>query len=80
MIDGFVHRYDTRRSEDGLPPGEGAFLPCTYWLASCYALMGRVDEASRLFERMLSIQNDVGLISEAYDGAATHAPGIFHRP
>jgi GH15 family glucan-1,4-alpha-glucosidase len=67
MPDGFVARYDTSQTKDGLPPGEGAFLPCTFWLADNYALSGRQDEAAALFERLLALRNDVGLLAEEYD-------------
>jgi GH15 family glucan-1,4-alpha-glucosidase len=67
MADGFVLRYATSRHVDGLPEGEGAFLPCTFWLADNLALMGRHADATRIFERLLSLRNDVGLLSEEYD-------------
>jgi GH15 family glucan-1,4-alpha-glucosidase len=68
--EGFVQRYTMNaRTEkvDGLPPGEGAFLPCTFWLADNYLLQGREDEARQIFERLLSLTNDLGLLSEEYD-------------
>ncbi|HET9664901.1 MAG TPA: glycoside hydrolase family 15 protein, partial [Burkholderiales bacterium] len=77
MEDGFVHRYRTRESIDGLPPGEGAFLPCTFWLADNYMLQGRTDEARRLFERLLELRNDVGLLAEEYDPKAKRQLGNF---
>ena len=77
MHDGLVMRYNTHETDDGLPPGEGAFLPCTFWLADNYALMGRRDDAAELFERMLSLCNDVGLLSEAYDPRAKRMLGNF---
>jgi GH15 family glucan-1,4-alpha-glucosidase len=77
MRDGFVKRYDSSRTEDGLPPGEGAFLPCTFWLADCYSLMGRDVEARELFEHLLSLRNDVGLLSEEYDPATKRLVGNF---
>jgi GH15 family glucan-1,4-alpha-glucosidase len=77
MGDGFVHRYRTRESIDGLPPGEGAFLPCTFWLADNYLLQGRTDEARALFERLLALRNDVGLLAEEYDPVAKRQLGNF---
>ena len=77
MVDGFVHRYPTREHVDGLPPGEGAFLPCTFWLADNYALQGRFDEAQRVFERLLSKTNDLGLLAEEYDEAGGRMVGNF---
>jgi GH15 family glucan-1,4-alpha-glucosidase len=68
--DGFIDRYPTREKVDGLPPGEGAFLLCTFWLADNLALQGRYAEARDIFERLLDLRNDVGLLSEEYD--ATH--------
>jgi len=65
--DGFVLRYDTGERVDGLPPGEGIFLACSFWLADNYVLQGRYDEAQALFERLLSLRNDVGLLAEEYD-------------
>jgi GH15 family glucan-1,4-alpha-glucosidase len=77
MNEGFVHRYRTQESLDGLPPGEGAFLPCTFWLADNYILQGRIDEARHLFERLLALQNDVGLLAEEYDPGAKRQLGNF---
>jgi GH15 family glucan-1,4-alpha-glucosidase len=67
LRDGFVLRYDTSQTNDGLPAGEGAFLPCTFWLADNYALAGQRDKARGLFERLAGLCNDVGLLSEEYD-------------
>ena len=66
FVDGFVLRYDTATTDDGLPPGEGAFLACSFWLADAYLLLHRGDDAHRLFERLLALRNDVGLLSEEY--------------
>ena len=77
--DGFVLRYRTNESRhvDGLPAGEGAFLACTFWLADNYWLLGREDEARRLFERLLTVCNDVGLLSEQYDPREGRLLGNF---
>jgi GH15 family glucan-1,4-alpha-glucosidase len=79
LRDGFVQRYTQHRGTDvdGLPPGEGAFLACTFWLADNYALMGRHAEAREVFERLLALRNDVGLLSEEYDTAACRLVGNF---
>ncbi|HKA93171.1 MAG TPA: glycoside hydrolase family 15 protein [Acidimicrobiia bacterium] len=75
--DGFVARYSTEEDVDGLPPGEGAFLPCTFWLADNLALMGRVDEARSLLGRLIGLANDVGLLAEEYDPASERQLGNF---
>jgi GH15 family glucan-1,4-alpha-glucosidase len=67
LRDGYVARYDTAGAVDGLPGTEGAFLPCSFWLADNYILQGRYDEARMLFERLLAVCNDVGLLAEEYD-------------
>lgn len=74
---GFVARYDTRTDVDHLPPGEGAFLPCTFWLADALSLLGRKDEARPIFERLLKLRNDLGLLSEEYDARAGRLVGNF---
>jgi GH15 family glucan-1,4-alpha-glucosidase len=77
MEDGFVRRYVADPEVDGLPPGEGAFLLCTFWLADALALIGRIDDARRVFNRLLAIRNDVGLLSEAYDPMSRRLLGNF---
>jgi GH15 family glucan-1,4-alpha-glucosidase len=78
MDDGFVLRYSTAEGNpDGLPPGEGAFLPCTFWLADAYHQIGRTADARHLFERLLAIRNDVGLLSEEYDPGSGRLVGNF---
>jgi GH15 family glucan-1,4-alpha-glucosidase len=75
----FVARYSTEASKnvDGLPPGEGAFLACSFWLVDNLVLLGRYDEARTLFERLLALRNDVGLLSEEYDIAGHRLVGNF---
>ena len=77
--DGFVMRYseDASSEVDGLPAGEGAFLACTFWLADNLILLGRADEARALFERLLGLTNDVGLLSEEYDTVSGRLVGNF---
>jgi GH15 family glucan-1,4-alpha-glucosidase len=77
--DGLVRRYQTSPSgkTDGLPHGEGTFLPCSFWLADCLFLMGRLDDARALFERLLKVRNDLGLLAEEYDPKAKRLLGNF---
>jgi GH15 family glucan-1,4-alpha-glucosidase len=77
LVDGFVRRYLTATGVDGLPPGEGAFLACSFWLGDNYALQGRRREAHDMFERLLTLRNDVGLLAEEYDPAARRQVGNF---
>jgi GH15 family glucan-1,4-alpha-glucosidase len=77
VADGFVMRYRTKTDIDGLPPGEGAFLPCSFWLADAYILQGRNAEARALFERLVSLCNDVGLLAEEYDPHGRRLVGNF---
>jgi GH15 family glucan-1,4-alpha-glucosidase len=72
-----VLRYDSSETEDGLPPGEGAFLACSFWLADAYALMGRRRDARTIFERLLGLRNELGLLSEEYDPIARRLVGNF---
>jgi GH15 family glucan-1,4-alpha-glucosidase len=77
MRDGLLARYVPQESVDGLPPSEGAFIPCTFWLADNLHLQGRDDEARAIYERLLGLCNDVGLISEEYDSHAQRLLGNF---
>jgi GH15 family glucan-1,4-alpha-glucosidase len=72
-----VLRYDTGDSKDGLPPGEGAFLACSFWLADNYLLQDRIEDAQALFDQLLSYRNDVGLLAEEYDPVARRQLGNF---
>jgi GH15 family glucan-1,4-alpha-glucosidase len=77
MKDGLVQRYDTSKANDGLPPGEGMFLACSFWLVDAYLMMGREKEAIALFERLIGLSNDLGLLSEEYDTEVKRLCGNF---
>jgi GH15 family glucan-1,4-alpha-glucosidase len=77
MHKGLVRRYKTRTGVDGLPPGEGAFLACSFWLVDNYTMMGRRKDALRLFHRLRRLANDVGLYAEEYDPVAKRMLGNF---
>ena len=74
---GFIERYDTKTSSDGLPPGEGTFLACSFWMVTCLWLTGRHAEAEALFERLLALSNDVGLLAEEWDTESKRMVGNF---
>lgn len=77
-VDGLIQRYRTKsEGVDGLPPGEGLFLACSFWYVNCLSLLGRHDDACALFERLLSLRNDVGLLAEEYDPEARRQLGNF---
>ena len=75
--DGFVLRYRSDETDDGLPPGEGTFLACTFWLVDNLALTGQIEEATEIFERLLALRNDVGLLSEQWDHRLNRLVGNF---
>ncbi len=75
--DGFVLRYNSEKSDDGLPPGEGSFLICSFWLVDNYCLLGRWDEARALFEKLIALRNDVDLLAEEYDPNGGEMLGNF---
>ncbi|MGE0600413.1 MAG: glycoside hydrolase family 15 protein [Dehalococcoidia bacterium] len=75
--DGFVCRYQPEHGIDGIGEPDGVFLPCSFWLVDCYTMMGRLDEAEKLFEQLISLRNDVGLISEEYDPHSQRMLGNF---
>ena len=78
MEDGLVLRYRRRETEDGLPAGEeGMFLVCSFWLANAYIMIGRRDDAEQLFDHLLSLRNDVGLLSEQYEPRTGRLVGNF---
>lgn len=77
LAEGFVYRYDALLTEDGLPGGEGAFLACSFWLADNYLLIGRDADARRLFQRLLAVRNDVGLLAEEYDPGKKRQVGNY---
>ena len=77
VYDGLVMRYLTHEVADGLPPGEGVFLPCSFWLADVLALQGKVEAARELFERLLDLRNDVGLLAEEFDPISGRQLGNF---
>ena len=77
LVDGFVLRYRTEETTDGLPGDEGAFLACSFWLVNAYVAVGRLDDARALFERLLAIRNDVGLLAEEYDPRSRRQLGNF---
>jgi GH15 family glucan-1,4-alpha-glucosidase len=77
LVDGLVLRYDSATAADGLPAGEGVFLACSFWLVDAYLMLGRRDDALRLFEHLLSLRNDVGLLSEEYDPRTRRFVGNF---
>ena len=77
LVNGFVLRYDSTATADGLPAGEGAFLACSFWLADNYVMQGRHDEAVALFERLVALSNDVGLLAEEYDATLGRLVGNF---
>jgi GH15 family glucan-1,4-alpha-glucosidase len=75
--DGFLRRYRSEEEIDGLPFGEGTFLPCSFWLVDALSLDGRHDEAAELFERLLGVRNDLGLLAEEYDPRTGRLLGNF---
>ena len=75
--DGFVSRYSTAQTDDGLPGDEGQFLACSFWLVTALALNGRADEARSLFERLIGLSNDLGLLAEEYDVGRQRQVGNF---
>jgi GH15 family glucan-1,4-alpha-glucosidase len=77
LVNDFVRRYETSEAVDGLPPGEGVFLACSFWLVDVYVLQGRREDAERLFKRVVGLCNDLGLLSEEYDPAARRLLGNF---
>jgi GH15 family glucan-1,4-alpha-glucosidase len=77
MPDGLVLRYNTSKVDDGLPPGEGVFLACSFWMVSSLKAIGREDEARKLFDHLLTLTNDMGLLAEEYDTRERRLVGNF---
>ena len=77
LVNGFVLRYRSESGADGLPPGEGVFIPCSFWLVDAYQRQGRDAEAHTLLDRLLALRNDVGLLSEEYDDETSRLVGNF---
>lgn len=77
LRDGFVLRYETESGSDGLPAGEGAFLACSFWLCDNYMQQGRTAEAHQLFQRLMGLRNDLGLLAEEYDPRVRRQVGNF---
>ncbi len=77
MHGGFVRRYDTTSADDGLPPGEGVFLACSFWMVDAYVMLGRLDDAHAMFKRLVALCNDVGLLSEEYEPESKELLGNF---
>jgi GH15 family glucan-1,4-alpha-glucosidase len=77
LADGFVLRYRSERVADGLPAGEGVFLPCSFWLANAYLMQGRREDGEALLKRLLALRNDLGLLSEEYDTTNHRLVGNF---
>jgi len=76
-VDGFVRRYLTEHVDDGLPDHEGAFLICSFWLADSLAMIGRIGESRNLYQKLVALRNDVGLLAEEYDPASQRMLGNF---
>lgn len=77
VCNGFVLRYSTDQVDDGIGGEEGAFLACSFWLADAYVMLGRIDDASKLFESLLAVRNDLGLLAEEYDPIRKRLVGNF---
>jgi GH15 family glucan-1,4-alpha-glucosidase len=77
VLDGLVLRYSTATDVDALPPGEGTFLPCSFWLADALVLTGHREEGEALFGRLLALSSDLGLLAEEYDTRERHMLGNF---
>jgi GH15 family glucan-1,4-alpha-glucosidase len=77
LRDGLLLRYSNQHASDGLPGDEGVFLACSFWLADAYVMQGRIDDAERLFERLLALRNDLGLLAEEYDVGRRRLVGNF---